>query len=88
MEAKFFEPFRVLHSIGKQAYKLELSRKWRIHNVFHVLLLELDTTRKERVDEKVTELDFEAGDKEEYKVEAIQDSAVYARKSEGHLLGL
>ena len=36
LEAKFFRPFRVLHLVGKQAYKLELLRKWRIHNVFHV----------------------------------------------------
>ena len=43
-------------------------------------LLEQDTTRKERVDEQVMEL--EAGDSEEYEVEAIQDSAVYASKSE------
>ena len=51
-------------------------------------LLEQDTTKKERVDEKVTELDFEAGDSKEYKVEAIWDSAVYARELEGHLPGL
>ena len=53
-----------------------------------MLLLEQDITRKERVDEKITELDFEAGDSKKYKVEAIWDSAVYARKLEGHLLGL
>ena len=40
LEAKFFGPFRVLHPVGKQAYKLELSRKWKIHDVFHMLLLE------------------------------------------------
>ena len=51
LEAKFFGPFRVLHPVGKQAYKLELLKKWRIYDVFHVLLLEQDTTRKERVDE-------------------------------------
>ena len=50
-------------------------------------LLEQDTTRKERVDEQVTEL--EAGDSEEYEVEAIRDSAVYASESEsGQLPGL
>ena len=51
LEAKFFGPFRVLHPIGKQAYKLELLRKWRIHDVFHVSLLEQDTTRKGWMDE-------------------------------------
>ena len=40
LEAKFFGPFRVLHPVGKQAYKLKFPRKWRIHNVFHVSLLE------------------------------------------------
>ena len=81
----------MLHPVGKQAYKLELSRKWRIHDVFHVSLLEQDTIRKGRVDENVRLMDFDAGDNEsgEYKVEAIRDSAVYARESElGHLPGL
>ena len=40
LEAKFFGPFWVLHPIGKQDYKLKLPKKWRIYNVFHVLLLE------------------------------------------------
>ena len=54
-------------------------------------LLELDTTRKGRVDEKTAEqLEFEAGgDHEEYEVEGIRDSAVDAKESEaGHLPGL
>ena len=69
LEAKFFGPFQMLHQIGKQAYKLELPKKWRIYNVFHMSLLEQDITKKERV-EKVPELD--AGDNsKEYKVEAI-----------------
>ena len=87
LEAKFFGPFQVLHPVGKQAYKLKLPKRWRIHDVFHVSLLEQDTTRKERVDEQVTEL--EAGDSEEYEVEAIWDSAVYASELElGQLPGL
>ena len=89
--AKFFGPFRVLHPVGKQVYKLELSRKWRIWDVFHVSLLEQDTTRKGQVDEEVRQMEFDAGDDEsgEYEVEAIRDSAVYARELEsGHLPGL
>ena len=90
LEAKFFGPFRVLHLVRKQVYKLELPKKWRIHDVFYVSLLEQDTTRKGRVnDENAAELD--AGDNEsgEYEVEAIRDSAVYARESKsGHLPGL
>ena len=70
LEVKFFEPFRVLYPVGKQAYKLELSKKWRIHNVFYVSLLKQGNTRKERMDNKNVELD--AGDKNrEYKMEAI-----------------
>ena len=54
--------------------------------MFHISLLEQDTTRKGQVSKKIPELD--AGDKnsEEYEVEAIWDSAVYANKLEsGHL---
>ena len=71
LEAKFFEPFRVLHPVRKQAYKLKLPKKWRIHDVFHVSLLEQDTIRKGRVDENATELDAGNNDSGEYKVEAI-----------------
>ena len=90
LEAKFFEPFRVLHPIGKQAYKLKLFRKWKIHDIFHISLLEQNTTRKRRVDEEVRQIEFDIGDDKggEYEVEAMWDSAVYASKSKsGHLLG-
>ena len=40
LEVKFFGPFQVLNPIGKQPYKLEFPRNWRIYNVFHVSLLE------------------------------------------------
>ncbi len=40
LKSKFFGPFRVLHTVRKQAYKLELPTKWKIHDVFHVSLLE------------------------------------------------
>ena len=89
LEAKFFGPFRVLDPVGKQAYKLKLPKRWKIHDVFHMLLLEQNTTRKEWVDKLVKELELEAGDSKEYEVKAIWDSAVYANKLEsGQLPGL
>ena len=54
-------------------------------------LLEQNTTRKGRIDENATKLaELDAGkDSGEYEVEAIWDTAVYARESEsGHLPGL
>ena len=60
-----------------------------MHNIFHVLLLEKDTTKKERMDKHVMELELEAGDSGKYEVQAIWDSAVYASKSQsGQPLGL
>ena len=40
LEAKFFGLFRVLHLVEKQAYKLELPKRWRMHDIFHMSLLE------------------------------------------------
>ena len=90
LEAKFFGFFRVLHLVGSQAYKLELPKQWRINNVFYVSLLEQDSIRKGRVNEKTAEqLEFTAGgDNEENEVEDTRDGAVYARESEaGYLPG-
>ena len=52
--------------------------------MFHVSLLEQDTTRKGRMNE-FSASEFEPGDDKEYKVEAIRDSAVYAKETDGHL---
>ena len=49
--------------------------------------LEQDTTRKGRINE-FSAPELEPGDNKEYKVEAIRDSAVYAKEANGHLLGL
>ena len=81
LEAKFFGHFRVLHLVDSQAYKLEVPKRWSVYDVFYMFLLELDTTKKGRVDEKTAkQLEFEAGgNNKEYKVEGICDSAVYVR---------
>ena len=51
LEAKFLGLFGVLYPIGKQAYKLKLPKKLRIHDVFHISLLEQDTTKKGQVND-------------------------------------
>ena len=62
LKAKFFRLFQVLHPVWKQAYKLELSRNWKIHDVFHLSLLKYDITKKGQVDEEVRQIEFDAGD--------------------------
>ena len=71
LEAKFFRAIQVLYPVGKQAYKLKLSKQWKINNIFYMSLLEQDITKKELVDEKITKLEFESGNSKEYKIEAI-----------------
>ena len=39
LEAKFFGLFQVLHLVEKQAYKFKQSKKWKIHDIFHMSLL-------------------------------------------------
>ncbi len=84
LESKFIGLFRVLYAVEKQAYKLELLVKWKIHDVFHVSLLEQDTTRKGRVDNKALpepEKEFEARGDKDYEVEAIINSTVYGQQA-------
>ena len=86
LEAKFLSLFQVLHPVNKQAYKLKLPKKKRIHNVFHVSLLEQDTLKMGQVSDM--QLEFEASNDKKYEDNGIQNSAVYARKSIGQLLEL
>ena len=77
------------HPVGKQVYKLELSKKWKIYDVFHVSLLEQDIIKKRQVDKNTTELNADDDNSKKYKVEVIWDSAIYAKESKsGHLPGL
>ena len=71
----------MLYPIGKQAYKLKLLKKWRIYNVFHISLLEQDTTKKGQVNDMQLDFEFETGNNKKYEVDGIWDSAVYAKDS-------
>ena len=89
LKTKFLDPFWLLHSVDKQAYKLKLLKKWRFYNVFHVFLLEQDTTKKRWVNNIQLDFEFEASNNEEYEVNGIWDNAIYAKKSTTRqLLGL
>lgn len=75
----------MVQPVGKQAYKSELPKKWRIDNVFHVSLLEQNITKKRQADKEI-EIELEAGNNIKYELEAIWDSMVYAQKlTAGHL---
>ena len=58
--------------------------------MFYVLPLEQDITKKRWINNfiKVSGFELELSNDKEYKVEAIQDSEVYAKKANKHLLGL
>ena len=48
-----------------------MPKKWRIHNVFHISLLEKDTTKKGQVNDTQLNFEFEVGNNKEYEVEGI-----------------
>ena len=41
LKHKFAGPFCITECIGSQSYRLDLPTTWRVHNVFHVLLLKI-----------------------------------------------
>lgn len=82
LEYKYLSPFEVLKAVGKQTYRLKLPTKWRIHHVFHVLLLERDVTRREMVDQKIAnQLEFEEEKQPEQEVDSIIDRMVFAERA-------
>ena len=70
--------------MGKQVFKIKLPKKWRIHAIFYMSLLEQDTTKKKQVK---TAIELDKGDSKKHKVEKICNSTVYVSKSEDYLLG-
>lgn len=56
----------VLRPVGSQAYQLEPPKCWRIHDGFHVSLLEKKTTRREWIEQTIEDqLEFEDEDEKE-----------------------
>ena len=60
-----------------------------MYNVFYVLLLEQDITKKKQVDKNnMTKLNVDDNDRKKYIVEAIYNSMVYIKESANYLPGL
>lgn len=57
--------------VGKQAYKLQLPKNWKIYDVFHVSLLEQDTIRKRWVDKNIRQIRLNTGNNKKFKVKTI-----------------
>jgi len=77
MGPRFLVPSRILDAIGAQAYRLALPTSFRIHNVFHVSLLEPWQGRAG--EEHAESMPLEEHDNE-YEVEQFLETQVKARK--------
>lgn len=54
-----------------------------------MLLLELNSTRKKYIDKNIIRLDLKMSNNKDYKIEIIENSIIYIRKSEiDHLVKL
>ena len=49
LDDKYYRPFTVVEAVGNNAYQLKLPPSYQIHDIFHVLLLELYCVREGEV---------------------------------------
>ena len=82
LSPKFIGPFRVLDPIGSQAYRLALPTQYeRIHNVFHVSLLEPWNPRSGDYSEEFLKMPDLEDESDEWEVEDIVGDQRYKRQS-------
>src|SRR5437588_5922581 len=78
---KPYGPFKIMSKKGSHAYELELLSRWRIHNVFHISLLEPyrlnSITGCSQARPELEEIEGVV----EYEVEAILESEIYTTSS-------
>jgi len=83
MDHKNHGPFQIERSISPLAVWLTLPRKWKIHNVFHVSLLEPYRTSEHRTPPDPSKVLREADDieqSEEYDVEEVMSAQKQGRR--------
>ena len=82
LDHRFLGPFKISEKISSHAYRLALPPSMKIHNVFHVQLLEpfVDNNIDNRVQPPPPPIEVEG--QEEYEVEAILDSRINRRYAE------
>jgi len=73
-------PFKILAKIGESAYKLDLPQAMRIHNTFHISLLELHHDDKFSSEQTQPQPPIIIEGEPEYELEQIIDSRLYYGK--------
>ena len=71
LQRKFVGPFRVIETIGQQAYRLSLPNDWKIYPVFHVSFLEDWKTADLQEDQAVPTDDVPDVEEPYYEIERI-----------------
>jgi len=84
-------PFQIEKTVSPLAVRLTLPRKWKIYNVFHVLLLEPYQTSKHQAPPDLSKVLREADDieqSEEYHVDEVMSSVEYGWENNKRILYL
>jgi len=78
---KCLGPFKVLENVGELDYKLDLLSSWKIHPVFHIMLLTKHTTSTmvQRPTPARPPPAVEADTGSEYIVAAVLDSRIFQK---------
>jgi len=91
LDHKNYGPFQIEKIVSPLAIRLTLPWKWKIHNVFHISLLEPSRTSEHRVPPDPSKLLREADDieqSEEYDMEEVISSVEHGRRNNKRILYL
>ncbi len=77
LDHKYYESFEMQDLVKKQSYRFNLSHTFRIHNVFHVLLLK---SLKRRFDEITTSFSIMINEKRHDEVKLILNNKLYRKR--------